>query len=313
MNILGRTRSEYPVLRPVNQLATRPTRRGTRHGRAHVPQAEPSPGAQTAYPVIRRLDVIPVNLRLLRCRMRLVMPPPTPSRSADAAEWLLGSDLWAEQWVIGWVGAGFSDYARIFHPLGDEEDAPTWSDVAAAHGQQLTEGSTWAGVLDQPEHSGRSYPGEPMIGTLGSVALAPLCEDLGRHTGTPEQCWFAVWDGWGLMQPAPVITSQPADDPALNSRQLDLTAATFEIPGRRYLLYEGAVEQATAIGWWHSGIWFQAQSPSLIWPQDHAWCVATEVDADFTLVGGSSDLIDAILANPHLEAVRIAPYAPRPS
>lgn len=225
-------------------------------------------------------------------------------------EWLLGSDLWAEQWVTGWVGAGFPDYARIFHPLGDEKDAPTWSDVAAAHGQELTAGSTWAGVLDQHEESGRSYQGEPMIGTLGTVALAPLCEDLSRHTGTPGQCWFAVWDGWGSMQPGPV-SSQAGDETALNSRQLDLTAATFEIPGRRYLLYQGAVEQATAIGWWHSSAWFEPQSPSLFWPQDHAWCVATEVDADFTLVGGSSDLIVTILDNPDLEAVRIAPGAPR--
>jgi hypothetical protein len=235
------------------------------------------------------------------------MPAPTPSPTAAPADWLLGSDLWARQWVTGWLGAGFQDYVRIFHPLGDEDDAPTWADVAAAHGQQLTATSTWAGVLDQPEQSGRSYPGEPMIGTLASVALAPLCTELSRHTGTSEHCWFAVWDGWGSLQPG-----SAAGTTALDAQQLDVAAAAaFEIPGRRYLLFRGRVDQATAIGWWYSDSWFDAQSPSLFWPEDHAWCVATEVDADFTMVGGSCELVDAILDNPHLEAVRIAPDAPR--
>ncbi len=48
--------------------------------------------------------------------------------------------------------------------------------------------------------------------------------------------------------------------------------------------------------------WFDPQSPSLLWPQDRSWCLATEIDFDSTLVAGSQDLVETILAAPGLEA-----------
>ncbi|QAY59670.1 hypothetical protein ET475_06465 [Microbacterium protaetiae] len=51
--------------------------------------------------------------------------------------------------------------------------------------------------------------------------------------------------------------------------------------------------------------WFDPASPSIIWPDDHAWVMATEVDFDSTIVAGSPALIDAIVGDPHLEAASI--------
>jgi hypothetical protein len=45
------------------------------------------------------------------------------------------------------------------------------------------------------------------------------------------------------------------------------------------------------------------QSPALWWPHDHSRLVSTEVDAFSTYVGGSVDLIDALLGNHEIEAV----------
>jgi hypothetical protein len=47
------------------------------------------------------------------------------------------------------------------------------------------------------------------------------------------------------------------------------------------------------------------QSPNLIWPQDHAWCVATEIDLDCTLVAGSEPLAESLLAEPRLETWQV--------
>jgi hypothetical protein len=47
---------------------------------------------------------------------------------------------------------------------------------------------------------------------------------------------------------------------------------------------------------------FEPQSPSLFWPEDRAWCVATEIDLDSTYVGGSPQLIEALLNDPRFEA-----------
>ncbi len=75
--------------------------------------------------------------------------------------------------------------------------------------------------------------------------------------------------------------------------------------GRDYHLFGGPVDAATRIGHWITKEWFDAQSPSIFWPEDHSWCVATEVDADTTLVGGSRDLIAEVTNSSLLEALLI--------
>jgi len=39
------------------------------------------------------------------------------------------------------------------------------------------------------------------------------------------------------------------------------------------------------------------------WPDDHAWCVASEIDFPYTYVGGSQELIAAIIDDPAIEAL----------
>jgi hypothetical protein len=48
------------------------------------------------------------------------------------------------------------------------------------------------------------------------------------------------------------------------------------------------------------------QSPTLWWPDDRAWCVASEVDFHSTYVGGSRQLIDRLLGDERIEALEAA-------
>ena len=50
---------------------------------------------------------------------------------------------------------------------------------------------------------------------------------------------------------------------------------------RNYLLFEGPIDAAGELGGWvdpgrHTRS--RAQLPNLWWPDDHAWCVASEID-----------------------------------
>jgi hypothetical protein len=45
--------------------------------------------------------------------------------------------------------------------------------------------------------------------------------------------------------------------------------------------------------------------PQLLWPADQSWVVASEIDWDSTIVAGSRGLIDAVLADPALEAFEV--------
>ncbi|HZD69708.1 MAG TPA: hypothetical protein VFA45_12620 [Actinomycetes bacterium] len=45
-------------------------------------------------------------------------------------------------------------------------------------------------------------------------------------------------------------------------------------------------------------------------PQDHAWCVASEIDLFCTLVAGSEALAQTLVGDPRLEAWRVHPADP---
>lgn len=199
--------------------------------------------------------------------------------------------------------------------------------MAAANGRLMHPSAEWDHISRPPgsvipgHPTGRSS-GEPDWGNLAPVALEVLCNVLAERTNTPDRCWFAVWEGWGWWSPgsttsvyvsqaAPTGTPLPPIDQAPEEWQLDPRAPRFSMPvGRNYLLYQGAVRDALRIGHWITADWFDPQSPSLFWPDDHAWCVATEIDFDTTLVGGTQQLIDAIVNAAGIEALPIPPDAP---
>ena len=43
------------------------------------------------------------------------------------------------------------------------------------------------------------------------------------------------------------------------------------------------------------------------WPEYHrSWCVATDIDSGFTLIGGSAECVNALLASPDLEVLPVS-------
>jgi hypothetical protein len=49
------------------------------------------------------------------------------------------------------------------------------------------------------------------------------------------------------------------------------------------------------------------ESANLWWPDDHSWCIATEVDLNTTYIGCKAACGDEILARPEIEAFPIDP------
>jgi hypothetical protein len=75
-----------------------------------------------------------------------------------------------------------------------------------------------------------------------------------------------------------------------------------ELPGRNYVLFVGPLAGLPALMDVQDG-----HSPNLWWPDDRAWCVATEIDLAWSYVGGPAALISDALANPRLEAQPASP------
>lgn len=114
----------------------------------------------------------------------------------------------------------------------------------------------------------RTVPAKPVA--AWHVQLMSIIAVLTRNTTTPNDCWFAVWEG----------------NTALDDTRV--TAPTAEIAGYNYFLLRGPIERATdTLG---------GLSPNLWWPNDHAWCVAQHFDFLCAYIGGSGDAVADLLA-----------------
>lgn len=108
-------------------------------------------------------------------------------------------------------------------------------------------------------------------------ALRAALATLAGHATTPASGFAAIWEGWTSRAPIP-------------------EAPRVSIPNREMLLFTGPIDElrdAPALAWYGSaqGIY---QEPHLVWPEDHVWCLACEVDEEIEFTVGCS--VDAARA-----------------
>jgi hypothetical protein len=73
--------------------------------------------------------------------------------------------------------------------------------------------------------------------------------------------------------------------------------------GRDYLLFVGPLSAAA----FEFDISYQSPNiPNIWWPDDRAWCVATEIDFSWTYVGASRECIDRILSSGQLDSSEVS-------
>jgi hypothetical protein len=243
------------------------------------------------------------------------------------AEWLTARLRPFGSGVASVVPDGFAAYVRILHPAraaGVKDEPVTWAEVAARSGGTMHRLVQFHAIArTNPFGTGSPSFGvsPPESGNLPPHLLTVLCAILAEHTSTDESCWFCLWDGYGWIHGSPaasVIRFTPPGDTSASAGEHSvppgLTAEVLQgpkvsLPHREYFLFNGPLHAARELGW--TTPWgFYPQSPNLLWPQDHAWCVATEIDLFCTLVAGSEQLAEALMADPRLEAWRVFPDDP---
>lgn len=213
-----------------------------------------------------------------------------------------------------------------------EQESVSWAEVARAFGTTMyplvqfrdlpgPESGPHREVLDA---EGWRYAA-PVQGNLDIEVLASLADHLCRYTATPDQGVAAVWEGWGGLTSSAgysqltfvegAATAGPGTfsrDEGPGSGLLPASVVNgqrLELPGRGHFLFAAAprlfADPAWALDapWHHDPQW--PQSPSLLWPEDRAWVLVTEIDFDSTIIAGSSALVAALVSDPGIEALRI--------
>jgi hypothetical protein len=125
----------------------------------------------------------------------------------------------------------------------------------------------------------------------GEDAVRAALAVLADHTTTPAVASAAIWEGWTGRGPIPA-------------------APRVDIPNRAMLLFTGPVSElrdAPALAWYGSAR-DDHQEPHLVWPDDHAWCLACEVDEEIEFTVGCSLQASEALARALPGVVRRASY-----
>ena len=156
------------------------------------------------------------------------------------------------------------------------------------------------------EDLGHGHPGPE-----GDDLVRRLAAVLAQHTATPHHAWFAIWEGYGWLSGTTLYFHPPGwrglasrlhrrrADRAEAARRAPLQATLaalpqLQLPHRTYHLLSGPVTAVNGIV--EPGAVDRPQVPDLWWPDDRAWFVATDTDLDWTYVGGTVALSDALLA-----------------
>jgi hypothetical protein len=249
-----------------------------------------------------------------------------PSDEVGAADWIQRRLHPFAQDVGSVVPTGFGAYARIFHPATSAGQLAAgrvvpgvemrWSDVAARSGKTVhAEMQFQAIAAPAPDSEPQIY--QPQNGVLSKRQSTALVALLSQHTATPGACWLCLWEGYGDLNPgatASLTAWFTEDPPGLRPKLPKPPGFGFgrfrmgmpkvatrgfpersrvKLPARDYLLFTGSVTEAQ--GW--------DEGPNLWWPDDQSWCVASEIDFPYTYVGGSPELVDAIIENAAIEAL----------
>jgi len=125
--------------------------------------------------------------------------------------------------------------------------------------------------------------------------LRATLDVLSEHTRTPEDLYFSMWDGWGTP---PTLQGMPM----------------MTVPERSYFLFRGALADFDD---WDSprmaGISpGDVPPPAFIWPADHAWCIAFDVDPHYAGMGATPEAIAQLIAHPALDVAPADPTEEQP-
>ena len=239
--------------------------------------------------------------------------------------------------VTGRVPTGYETYVRIFHPFsitsGDAESRElSWTELAALTGRVFHPRAQADGLGVLPEQEARI--GDAVVDPAGEdwldgERLATLVGLLMPATTTPDVT-VGIWDGWGLLHPESMAvgTVPPVSEDML--RELTLRARAeraaaidprlasalangghlLHLPHRRYALLRGELAELRDPDWgFAAGIGWRGEDrspgPQLIWPDDRAWFVGTELDANSSVLGCTRQAAAAVLACPELETLEV--------
>ncbi|MBM7578125.1 hypothetical protein [Jeotgalibacillus terrae] len=182
----------------------------------------------------------------------------------------------------------FEAYCKIIHPiyreLGAPDDKVTWRETGFSEGY-LQPGERIT-LRDLAEKYGLRETKE-----LGMASIVrKLGGDQPRYLSGGEE---GILDYKSLNQVVEIIK------PFSKNMNCYFYYNLLKTTDYEDKLFEGKPDEMKHL----LGLQEVCGNPSYFWPEDRSWCFYSDIDLDFTLVGGSRKLIDALMADDWLECI----------
>jgi hypothetical protein len=200
--------------------------------------------------------------------------------------------------------------AHWFQFLGDalehSEDvsAADWLSESAASPERLVR----FGPATFPAYARLRYLPDPVrAGMTEADALVPFDHPadvvaaraaltaLARYSRSTDSCYICLWEGYGGMLRVPELVRGPL----------------VTLPHRRYVLFTATLDELE-----HWTNLFDStfnSPPAFVWPADHRWCFASDVDPHWAGIGADRDAIDQLVADPSVDVVPADPDEEQPT
>jgi hypothetical protein len=179
--------------------------------------------------------------------------------------------------------------------------------------------------LPDPAYVGKAATDVESEGRPDETAqLRVALETLTRHTRTPDDCYYCLWDGWGtviaggdrtriLDHQTGSVSMGPLIAPAFPPSVLH--GPKVVIPSRAYFLFRGSLSEFG--DWGAADAWpgqprLHMPAPAFLWPADHSWCIANDVDPHWAGIGADVSAIDELLGDQRLDVVLDDPREDQP-
>ncbi|MBD3943429.1 hypothetical protein IF188_17190 [Microbacterium sp. NEAU-LLC] len=157
-----------------------------------------------------------------------------------------------------------------------------------------------------------------LVGSFGPAPTAALAVSEPQLADN-EMEWVSLEEhhrrmlGFAVTDPFNNVFRKPVWRPGRLSDEISravMDGARLDLPGRPHVLFRARLDELATPEWATRVPWADqtpewTASPSWIWPSDHAFAIASEIDWDSTIVAGSNAFVRAVCAHPGLEALPI--------
>lgn len=204
--------------------------------------------------------------------------------------------------VSNCLPAKFSAYCKLFHPVyvdpEIEDESISWDRWAKQHG-------ILGSVLDAVD---RIVPGRRILwNELAKRYRLSYQAELNEHSFTArfaDRSWprYLLGPDEGTLDREMCETLVSILDSIIEPQRCFFSYGGLSVRSLEPRLYEGDLRDVLGFLEPNDDL---CSTPEYWWPEDRAWCVCTDWDLPFSLIGGPQLLIDQIVSDTVLEALHI--------